>query len=150
VLELEPREYAARSIYGDQQSLDGLAAATELSVRIASDELLLIGDRDELHSLSRDQVLFSIDLTAAYCYWAIGGDDRYEIHARLSETKLPRSGVVVGSFADAPAKVFVRTGELLIVVSSVLGRHVQRRILAASAGISTSEADAVKRQVYVA
>ena len=127
--------------YGKRAALDLLAGTATVSIRVAPDELLLLGARADLTSLEtelarHDEGGIAVDLSPAYAVWALRGDDRAESFCRLSQIPLPAPPATVqGLVAHVPAKVVVRADELLLLVPSVLSHHVRARVLTACADL---------------
>jgi hypothetical protein len=130
VLELVARSYAVQGCFGDKAPLDALEEHAAIPVRVASDELLLLGQESARTVPSEnDSGLLRVDLSSAFATFAVTGDARFEAFSRLSAFRLPSEGVALGLVADVPAKVIVRTDEILLVVSSLMFRHVRERVL---------------------
>jgi hypothetical protein len=119
-------------------ALDVLAEGTELALRVAPTELLLIAGGQPLSELAErldglDPGGLAVDLTSAYAAWSVRGEDRLEAFARLSAVPLPETaGFAQGLVAHVPAKVVVREDDLLVLVSSVVSEHLHTRFLAVS------------------
>jgi hypothetical protein len=152
VLELDAIPADVVGCYGRPGALDRLAEADELSVRVAPDELLRLGERDRLAELERDLSAVDaggivIDLSSAFSIWALRGDDRFEAFCRLSALELPEPPAVIqGLVAHVPMKVVVRQDELLLIVSSALSHHLRRRVLVACADLAPDEAAGVRSE----
>ena len=127
--------------YGKPAALDLLADNTTLSIRVAPDEILLLGARGDLtfveSELARlDNGGIAVDLSPAFAVWALRGDDRAESFCRLSQIPLPAPPATAqGLVAHVPTKVVIRADELLLLVPSVLSHHVHTRVLTACADL---------------
>jgi hypothetical protein len=151
VLELRAVTLRIIGCFGKPPALDRLAeaeggrSAPLLSIRVASDELLLLTDgqrlaglETELHALDNGSLV--LDVTSGYGAWALRGDGRAEAFCRLSAIKLPNPpSVVQGLVAHVPAKVVVSPDTLLILVPSILSHHLRERVLAACADLQPVE-----------
>jgi hypothetical protein len=125
VLELTFTPLPITGCFGRAAELDRLAASADLSVRVAPDELLIVGG--QMPSSLPDGGLV-VDLSSAYAVWALSGDDRFEAFRRLSQVELPESGLVQGLVAHVPMKVVVREDHLVVLVPSVLSHHLRERV----------------------
>jgi hypothetical protein len=145
VLELHPVPAEVIGCFGRPAALDQLAGASELSVRVASDELLLLSESRRISELevelsALDQGGLVFDLSSGFAIWALRGDARFEAFSRLSALKLPEPPVAIqGLVAHVPAKVIVRSDALLLLVSSALSHHIRKRVLGACADLAPSE-----------
>jgi hypothetical protein len=144
VLELAARANTVTGFFGRAEALDQLAAAAELCVRVAPDELLLIGEAPAQNGVLSGNALSGlvVDLTSGYACWALLGDDRFEAFRRLSVVVLLDPPFTAqGLVAQVPAKILVRDGEIVLLVSSVLSHHLRRRVLTACADLDPKERD---------
>jgi hypothetical protein len=139
VLELTSTPQPITGCFGRAAELDRLAAAAEMSVRVAPDELLLVGGQGPSGLPDGGLV---VDLSSAYAVWTLSGDDRFEAFRRLSQVELPGSGLLQGLVAHVPMKVVVRESDLLVLVPSVLSHHLQERVHKACADLLASKAAA--------
>jgi hypothetical protein len=137
VLELIAAPVRITGCFGRAAELDRLASGAEVSVRVAQDELLLLGGEPPASIADGGLV---VDLSSAYAVWSLRGDDRFEAFRRLSEVQLPESGLVQGLVAHVPMKVVVRSHELLVLVPSVLSHHLRERVHKACADLLTKAA----------
>jgi len=156
VLELASVASDVVGCYAAPAALDRLIGAGEFVVRVAPDELLRLGERDRLAELEArllalDEHGLVLDISSGVAVWALRGDDRFEAFCRLSDLELPEpSGVAQGLVAQVPAKVVVRTDELLVLVSSVVSHHLRERVLGACADLSPAEVAAAPPDTPVA
>jgi hypothetical protein len=145
VLELQAGRSDIVGCYARLESLDRISNGPGLALRVAADELLLLGARssipeleEELLELDSDGLV--IDLSSAYSVWSLRGEERVEAFCRLSQIELPKpTAFVQGLVADVPAKVVVREEELLLVVSSAVTHHLRERVLGACVDLDVSE-----------
>jgi hypothetical protein len=150
VLELRSVPAEVVACYARPSTLDGLVNNDALAVRIAPDELLLLGERYRLVELenelrTRDPHGIVLDLSCAHSIWMLRGEDRFEAFRRLSELELHDTPAVVqGLVARVPAKIIVGEDELLLIVSSVLEHHIRERVLVACADLDLVERAAVE------
>jgi sarcosine oxidase gamma subunit len=126
-------------------ALDRLAEASEFSVRVAPDELLVLGERERLAELAAalsplDPGGLALDLSSGFSLFILRGEARAEAFCRLSAIELPEPPALLqGLVAQVPAKVLVREQELVLIVSSALGHHLRERVLVACADLAPSE-----------
>jgi hypothetical protein len=145
VLELQLVPSDILGCYGPPLLLDQIASTASLVIRVAEDELLLIGEHSRQSQLDRDLTESDppgllVNLSSAFSVWAVKGDDRFEAFCRLSDLQLPCApNVTQGLVARVPAKVVVKDEELLIIVSSVLSHHLRNRVLGACSDLSPEE-----------
>ena len=131
--------------YGQPAALDQFSDGSEVSVRVAPDELLLLGKRQQIAEIeaqlaTADPTSVVIDLSCAFGVWALRGEQRLEAFRRLSAIPLPEEPAATqGLVAQIPAKLIVQPDELVIVVSAVVSHHLRRRLLAACADLAPSE-----------
>lgn len=148
MLELQLVEPEILGCYASPAALDRIAGLAQLTLRVAPDELLLVGRQPRLAEITAelggmDQSSLIVDLTSAFSIWAIRGDARFEAFCRLSALPLPGApGVAQGLVARVPARVVVRTDEVLVIVSSALSHHLRERLFAACADLAPVEAPA--------
>jgi hypothetical protein len=144
---LELRAVAAEVIgcFGRPGALDQLVTGDESSIRVAPDELLLLSEPRRSSELETqlgvlDSGSLVVDLSSGFAIWALRGDDRFEAFCRLSAFKLPEPPATAqGLVAHVPAKVVIRSDELLLIVSSVASHHLRERVLVSCADLSPSE-----------
>jgi len=141
VLELRRLAVDVIGCFASKPVLDALEADAQLAIRVATDELLLLGDRNsfsaiEAKMIANDSGSIAFDLTSAYALWALRGDGRSEAFCRLSEIRLPDPPAMSqGLIARMPAKVIVRAEELLLLVPSVVSHSLSERLLTACADL---------------
>src|SRR5262249_38032175 len=144
-LELQEIVTTVVGCFARPAALDAIAGPAELAVRVAPDELLLIGDRvrpdeleRELASLDPSGIVF--DLSGGHAVWSVSGDAGADALARLSAVPRPTGpGVALGLVARVAAKVVVEADRLLIVVSSLVSHHLRARVLSACADLGPFE-----------
>jgi len=138
VLKLQELHTTVNAWFGTPEELDGLADFAGISVRVAPNELLVIGDIERpLHNDQNPPELF-LDLSSAYALWALSGDQRFEAFSRISAINLPESGSAQGLVAHVPTKIVVRDGELLLIVPSVASHQLHDRLITACADLATA------------
>jgi hypothetical protein len=148
VLELQSVQPEILGCYASAAALDRIAGSAQLTIRVAPDELLLLGRQPRLAELTSelgttDPSSLVVDLTSAFSIWALRGDGRFEAFCRLSALSLPEApGVTQGLVARAPARVVVRSDEVLVIMSSALSHHLRDRLFAACADLAPVEATA--------
>jgi hypothetical protein len=148
VLELQPTRAAIIGCFARSDAVDAVADGTQLALRVAPDELLLVVDPEEAAACVTsiegslavlDPGGLTFDLSGGYRVFRVRGDWG-EAFARLCAAPLPEPPAILQAlFAHVPAKVVVSTDELLIVVSSVVSHHVRDRILAACRDLGPRE-----------
>jgi sarcosine oxidase gamma subunit len=152
VLELQRTLAAVVGCYARAEALEALPAAGEaLAIRVAPDELMLLGDPDDRARLlaSVEQSLLPLDggglvldVSDGFAVWRLRGDWQ-EAFARLCAVPVREPAACVQAlFAHVPAKLVVGSDQLLVVVSSVLSHHVRDRVLGACRDLDPREADA--------
>jgi hypothetical protein len=148
VLELRPISAGVIGCFAQSDALDAIDVNGEPGIRVAPDELLLLGRRDRLGEIeaelaARDEHGVAVDLSGGFALYGLRGEDRLEAFCRLSAIELPAAPAVAqGMVAHVPAKVLVLEDELVVIVPSVLSHHFRERVLAACADLSPSEAGA--------
>lgn len=134
MLELEALSVTVVGCFGRATALDSVAEGAGLPLRVAPTELLLLGEERPLRELEErlrglDPGGLALDLSSAHAIWSVRGDDRFEAFARLSAIPLPGpGGFAQGLVAHVPAKVVVRQEDLLVIVSSAVSHHLQKRL----------------------
>ena len=137
MLELQSVHSDVVGCYANPASLDRLSPNGGRIVRVAPNELLLLGERGRLPELEaelagRDPSSVVLDLSSAFSIWSLRGEERYEAFCRLSHIELPDPpGVAQGLVAHVPGKVIVLEDELLVLVSSAVAHHLRERLRAA-------------------
>jgi hypothetical protein len=150
VLELYTIPCSILGCYAHAAVLDRIGENEEASVRVAADELLVIGARHRLADVESelaalDAASVVIDLSSAFAIWVLRGEERFEAFRRLSAIELPAPPAVAqGLVAHVPAKVLVNADQLVVIVSSVLAHHLRERVLRACADLAPSERAAVE------
>jgi hypothetical protein len=141
VLELRNLPADVVGCYAEPTALDQLAGIGEINVRVAPDEVLLLGKRHRLAELATelsalDATAVVIDLSSAFSIWGLRGEDRFEAFCRISELELPgHDSIAQGLICHVPAKVIVREDELRLIVSATLAHHIHERLLGACADL---------------
>jgi hypothetical protein len=152
VLEFCPASSGVIACCAEPAALDRLNGRGGLSVRVATNELLLLTDCSRVAEIegelsANDRGCLIVDVSSAFAIWALRGDDRFEAFRRLSQLKLPAAPAVVqGLVAHVPAKVVVLDSELLVLVSSALAHHLRERIVAACFDLAPGELEATQVQ----
>jgi len=131
--------------YGRPAALDRFTESASLSLRVAPDELLRLGERGRLGELETalaglDAGSLVLDLSSAYALYALRGEERGEAFGRLSQLRLPEPPATLqGLVAQVPAKIVVSPHELLLLVSSTLSHHLPERVRRACADLISAE-----------
>jgi hypothetical protein len=70
-----------------------------------------------------------VDHSDGYALFALSGDEREELFARLSSIRIPAGGgFVQGNFAGVPARIFCGADSLDVVVTSDVAWFVSGRL----------------------
>jgi hypothetical protein len=152
VLEFCPVSSGVIACYAEPGALDRLNGNGGRSVRVATNELLLLTDRSRVAEIeaglsATDPGCLVVDVSSAFAIWALRGDECFEAFRRLSALKLPAAPAAVqGLVAHVPAKVLVLEGELLLLVSSAVSHHLRERIVAACFDLAPREVEAMQVQ----
>lgn len=109
-----------------------------LPIRVAPDELLLIGHPGSARALERaagavcetDDDALVTDVSDGWAVWSIAGPGWRDAFARLSMLELPRAGVVQGDVARLPVKVVADGERLHLLLPSSWAEYLRERILA--------------------
>lgn len=131
--------------YANPAALDRLCPNGGRTVRVAPNELLLLGERGRLSELEgelagRDPSSLVLDLSSAFSIWSLRGEQRYEAFCRLSHLELPDPPAVAqGLVAHVPGKVIVLEDELLVLVSSAVAHHLRERLRATCGDLAPIE-----------
>lgn len=150
MLEFCPVSSGVIACYAEPAALDRVNGNGGLSVRVATNELLLLTDRSRVAEIeaglsAADAGCLVIDVSSAFAIWALRGDESFEAFRRLSQLKLPAAPAVIqGLVAHVPAKVLVLGSELLVLVSSALSHHLRERIVAACVDLAPREVEATQ------
>jgi hypothetical protein len=145
VLELQAAHSDVVGCYAKPAAFDRLCPTGGMAVRIASNELLLLGERQRLPELeaqlaSRDPSSLVVDLSSAFSVWTLRGEERHEAFCRLSQLQLPDPPAVAqGLVAHVPGKVIVLEDELIVLVSSAVAHHFRERLREACADLAPVE-----------
>jgi hypothetical protein len=137
VLEFVPTAFVVTGCFGSAPALDRIATRGEAALRVALDELLLLGEL-RTSDLAGDDLLV-VDLTSAFAAYTLRGTEVHEAFCRLSAIPLKDEGTLQGLVAGVPAKVLVRDHELLLLVSSVVSHYVENRVRTACADLFVVE-----------
>jgi sarcosine oxidase gamma subunit len=125
--------------FGPEDALDALTAPAGVRAgRVAGDEVLWVGDAgrtDELLAALQSQLASLgnraavVDHSDGYALFALTGDDRDELFARLSSIRIPAAGgFVQGNFAGVPARIFCGSDRLEVIVTSDVAWFVADRL----------------------
>lgn len=144
MLDLIPAEASVVACLADRETLDGLASRHRSAVRVAPDELWLIGPRagrTDLLTAARDQLGsrgLAVDQTDGWAVWTVEGDDRLEIIRRLMFAAVPdhRPAFVQGAITGVGGKVLYESGRLHLFVPAPVGHHVIDRIVTVGADLA--------------
>lgn len=148
MLELQRTLAAVVGCYARPAALDALATGGALTIRVASDELLLLTAANDAASLlasaeralaALDAHALALDVSSGFAVWLVRGAWP-EAVARLCAVAPPEPPACFQAlFAHVPAKLVVRADELLVVVSSVVSHHVRERVLQACRDLEPRE-----------
>jgi hypothetical protein len=125
--------------FGPPEALDALKPLARVRAgRVAGDEVLWVAEPERLGELleSLGSQLGALGNRAAvvdhsdgYALFALGGEQRGELFARLSSIRLPDGeGFVQGAFATVPARIFCRAERLDVIVTSDVAWFVGGRL----------------------
>ena len=125
--------------FGPKDALDALAAPAGVRAgRVAGDEVLWVGDaastgellaalQSQLAALGNRAAV--VDHSDGYALFALTGEDREELFARLSSIRIPAAGgFVQGNFAGVPARIFCGSDRLEVIVTSDVSWFVGDRL----------------------
>jgi sarcosine oxidase gamma subunit len=125
--------------FGPADALDALKVPAGVRAgRVAGDEVLWIGDADgasellsglqsQLASLGNRAAV--VDHSDGYALFALTGDEREEVFARLSSIRIPAAGgFVQGNFAGVPSRIFCGSDRLEVIVTSDVAWFVGGRL----------------------
>jgi hypothetical protein len=148
VLELIPSRPALIGCYGGPAALAALSVSP-LQIRVAADELLVVGPAAEASTLQAlagerlaelDPGAFVFDVSDGYAAWTLRGPEWPELYARLCAIPPPEPPAQLqGLFAHVPAKLLVQEDELTVLVSASVSHHVRSRVRAAAIGVELRE-----------
>jgi hypothetical protein len=132
--------------------LDSINTRSAFPLRVAQDELLLLGTPDRAEHVAAvvgDQLpgdaIVAVD-TDSFTAWTIAGDESSEAFSRLSAIPLdsaPTACVRQGLVAGVPAKIVRESSAIHIFVSSVVGHHLHECIKKACADLEVCEDEAL-------
>jgi glycine cleavage system aminomethyltransferase T len=122
--------------------LDGVSTEHGYLVRIARDEMMLLGAGADLPVLlaeaeralrPADPDAVVVDQSDGWGVWTIKGPDALEVLRRLMAAPIPevRPGFLQGAIAGVPGKALVGHAELYLLVPSPVEHHLRDRILEA-------------------
>ena len=125
--------------FGPPEALDKLTPPPRVRAgRVAGDEVLWVSDparADELVDSLRaglsghGNLAAVVDHSDGYALFALTGDAREELFARLSSIRMPAAGgFVQGNFAGVPARIFCTADRLEVVVTSDVAWFVGGRL----------------------
>jgi sarcosine oxidase gamma subunit len=133
--------------FGPPDALDRLTAPAGVRAgRVAGDEVLWIADpgrtSDLLEALHWQLATLGnraavVDHSDGYALFALTGEGREELFARLSSIRIPPSGgFVQGNFAGVPARIFCAADRLEVIVTSDVAWFVGGRLEHAGHGLA--------------
>jgi sarcosine oxidase gamma subunit len=134
-------------------ALDALTVPSGVRAgRVAGDEVLWVAEpsrSDELLGSLRSQLAqlgnraAVVDHSDGYALFAITGESREELFARLSSIRIPPAGgFVQGNFAGVPARIFCGADRLEVIVTSDVAWFVGGRLEHAGQGLAHAEEEA--------
>ena len=115
--------------FGPADALDALTVPAGVRAgRVAGDEVLWVAAAERIEKLldelraqlgSLGNRAAVVDHSDGYALFALTGDDRDEIFARLSSLRIPAAGgFVQGNFAGVPSRIFCSADRLEVIVTS--------------------------------
>ncbi len=126
-------------VFGPPDALDALQVPAGVRAgRVAPDEVLWVGEpgstgdllaglQSQLAKLGNRAAV--VDHSDGYALFALAGDDREELFARLSSIRIPAAGgFVQGNFAGVPARIFCGPDRLEVIVTSDVAWFVGGRL----------------------
>jgi hypothetical protein len=125
--------------FGPPEALDRLKPpAGARAGRVAGDELLWVAGPERAEELLKalsnqlgklgNRAAF-VDHTDGYALFALTGEGRGELFARLSSVRIPAAGgFAQGNFAGVPSRIFGRDDRLEVIVTSDVAWFVGDRL----------------------
>jgi hypothetical protein len=125
--------------FGPPDALDALKPPAGVRAgRVAGDEVLWVGEagaadtlldalRGQLAALGNRAAV--VDHSDGYALFALTGEAREEVFARLSSIRLPAGGgFVQGGFAGVPSRIFCSADRIEVIVTSDVAWFVGGRL----------------------
>jgi sarcosine oxidase gamma subunit len=133
--------------FGPPAALDKLSVPAGVRAgRVAGDEVLWVAEAERIETLldelraqlgSLGNRAAVVDHSDGYALFALTGDEREELFARLSSIRIPAGGgFVQGNFAGVPARIFCGADSLDVVVTSDVAWFVSGRLEHAGHGLA--------------
>ena len=142
MLELTLLEATIVACYATAAALDAWSPGAGCRLRVAGDELWIVGPRSDrcglfrtvsasLRAVAPDALV--VDQTDGWTVWSLAGADASHALARLTVMPLrQRDGTVSqGAVAGVPAKVVAHPSEYQVFVPAPVGHHLRDRVLEA-------------------
>ena len=133
--------------FGPPAALDKLSVPAGVRAgRVAGDEVLWVAAAERIEKLldelraqlgSLGNRAAVVDHSDGYALFALTGDEREGLFARLSSIRIPAGGgFVQGNFAGVPARIFCGADSLDVVVTSDVAWFVSGRLEHAGHGLA--------------
>jgi sarcosine oxidase gamma subunit len=135
VLELRRAAVAVVACHAVPEVCDEVERAHPGAVRVASDELLVLGPGGSAPHAVRGVALAAgaegvvLDVSDGWAARTLAGPSAREAFEHLSRLDLPTEGVVLGDVARVPAVVVARPGAVEIVVPAMWEGHLHATVL---------------------
>lgn len=135
MLELRRTRVAVVACHGPAEVCDEVEGGHPSAVRVASDELLVLGPGGSAQHITRSVALAAgaegvvVDASDGWVARTLVGTSAREAFEHLSRLELPDDGVVLGEVVRVPAVVVARRANVEILVPSMWERHLHDRIL---------------------
>ena len=149
MLELTLLEATVVACHATAEALDAWTSTSGLRIRVARDELWIVGSRSERGGLLRavaDRMrgvapdALVIDQTDGWTVWSLEGADASHALARLTVMPLDRreGSVHQGAVAGVPAKVVANRSGYQLFIPAPVGHHLRDRVLEACGDLEPS------------
>jgi len=154
VLSLAPLKFSLVVCVGQAPHLNSIAVPGAVKLRIAPDEVILLGANGSaervvrfVHDCENDRVL-AVDQTDGFVGWSLRGESAFELFARMSavNVSVAKPSFHQGLVERVPTKILATDHRLDLLISSTLGHHVRDRILSIGRDLGVHEADEVEFQ----
>ena len=153
MLELTLLEGTIIAGHAASAALETWSPGTGFLVRVARDELWVVGPRTERGQLFRtvEQSLrraapdaLVVDQTDGWTIWSLTGGDASQALARLTLMPLDRrdGSVHQGAVAGVPAKVVANRSGYRLFIPAAVGHHLRDRVLEACGDLEPSSGNA--------
>jgi hypothetical protein len=140
VLEIRPADAVIVACFGSPEALDGAPDDLGSLLRVAPDEVWVMGPRTrraQLLAVSSEWLAIvdgagvAVDQTDGWAIWAVRGPRVDDLFGRLSVSPLPgeRPALVQGALSGVPGKVVFADDATYYMVPSPAGHHLRDRML---------------------